>query len=619
MRKLFRRLSALLCVFALCITSASALSVEDALKLLETDYVGEIPAAAYEAKTLDELFEIIGDPYTYYMSEEEYQSFRDNIEQESSVSGIGILLEYTSDGLLITGILPGGSAKDAGLCAGDYIIAVGDVKCVPATEAHRNLIRGEAGTFVDITVRHTNGTVRDYRLERRLVEIHNTVVTYVDGVGQIDCNSFSLSTSDFFFEGFETYPDANLWVVDLRSNGGGIVDAATSILGLIGRSGCKLIYRASNGDAISSSIYSKRMTHSPVIALVNGLSASSTEILTGGIRAEKVGIMLGSRTYGKGTAQIIYDKSSLPELFDGDAIKISIYRFYNADGCTTDKIGVLPTLLVDDALAADAAALLSVKQPDQGEYLTLMLNDHTFYLDLSANQSAARTELLSALPPDLSVFLNSGNSVEKLSAAQALARFGDETASRCFTDVSNSPYATQINTLGTYRILGGVGDGRFDPTRALTRAEMAAVLSQMLQLDEGPSGLFSDVADDSWYTEEVGAIATLGFMNGVGDGRFAPEETLTQEQFIAIMGRLVRFLNCNTDDFGKRSEDIALSDDALAGFASYARPGAYVLAHSAGNMLYTDIGNIDPHASVTREQAAATLCNSLKALHILSY
>lgn len=619
MKKTLRRLSALLCVLALCLSTANALTVEEAVALLEQNYIEALPAAAYEAETLDELFDIVGDPYTYYMSAEHYQGFQDTVESESSVVGIGVTIEYTADGILIVTVLPGGSAEEAGLKAGDCIIAVGGVSCAPAAEAHRDLILGEEGTFVDLTVRHADGRVRDYRMDRRKVELHNTLFTYKNGIGTMDCNSFGLSTTDYFVDNIVAYPDAKLWVVDLRGNGGGYTDPAIYILGAFTGNGCKLIFNSARRGRVESSIASPAMTDKPVIVLVDGESASSSEILAGGIRAEKAGIVLGSRTYGKGSAQVVFDQKSYPELFDDDALKVTIYRFYCGDGCVTDKVGVLPTLLVDDAMSADIAALLSVDAPAQGEYLTLTLNGIPFYLSLSARRSAAFGELLAALPPDADIVRTADSEYEKLTAAQALARYGSAADSRCFTDVSDSPYATQINTLGTYRILGGVGEGRFDPESTLTRAQLAAMLAQALQLNDGPSGLFSDVPEGRWYTGKIGAVAKLGFMDGTGDGRFDPDAPLTQEQFIAVMGRLARFLNINVDDYALKNADAAAASDSLSAFSPWARLGANVLTCYDRNMLYTSLNEIVPAAPVTRAQAAATLCNMLKNLHMLSY
>ncbi len=624
MKRFFRRLTALLCVLALCLTSASALSVEDAVLLLKAYYVDDLPAAAYEAETLDELFEAVGDPYTYYMSSDAYQSFNDYVEQEVSFTGIGVAIDYSANGILITSVLSGSGAEAAGMAAGDCIVAIDGVSCVPAEAAHRSRLVGEAGTFVDLTVRRADGTEKSFHVERRLVEIHNTAVTYENGVGTIDCDSFGSLTREYFFSGINEHPDAKLWVVDLRGNTGGITGPAVYALGLFTGLGYKLFFRDGDHNITYSAYVASRLTEKPVITLVNGYTASSSEILSGGIRAEKAGVILGSRTFGKGSAQIVLDEASFPQLFDGDALKITSSRFYNSDGCTTDRIGVLPTLLVGDDYTDEVLSLLSVDVPAGNEYLTVTLNGIPFYVDLQAAASEdhvdALSELLSALPPDVSLKLTSLGSERQLSPAQALVQFGDPSFSRIFIDVASSPYALAINTLGTYEILGGVGGGRFAPNATLTRAQLAAMLAQALDLADAPAGHFSDVSAESWYAGMIGAIANLGLMDGVGDGRFDPEGKLTQEQFITVMGRLVRFLNFKVDDFAEATLDEELETDEFAPLAPWARLNAMTLTdYYDGNMLYTELSQIDPHALTTRAQAAATLYNILKTLHLLSY
>ena len=92
-----RRLAVTCCVLALLVTSAAALSVEDARTLLEETYVDELPEAAYTAATLEELFAAIGDPYTYYMTAEEYTDFLSSVEHEDAVTGIGAAISYTDE------------------------------------------------------------------------------------------------------------------------------------------------------------------------------------------------------------------------------------------------------------------------------------------------------------------------------------------------------------------------------------------------------------------------------------------------------------------------------------------------------------------------------------------
>ena len=622
MKRMLRRLCAICFVFSLCITSASALTVEQAIDLLEEYYIDELPASAYEAETLDDLFKAIGDPYTYYMSAKDYDAFTSGVESETSVTGIGAGIEYTAEGIRITSVLSDGSAEAAGLVPGDIIIAIEGTPCVPGEESHRELILGEEGTFVNITILHADGTTEDYHLERRVITIRNTTVTIEDGVGYIDCDSFGTQTGEYFYQGVSENEDTRLWVVDLRNNVGGLADSAATALGLFTGFGPKLYYRTSDGTNYQTLFLADRLTETPVIVTVNNWTASASEILSGGIRADAAGIIIGSRTYGKGVAQIVLDKSNHPDLFDGDSLKVTVYRFYCSDGNTTDKIGVIPTLFVADEYVSDIVRLLCNGTPESGDAIRFSLNGSDYYVNLDQARSeeyrAAFAELLSALPPDVPVYCNIDGVEAPMDSALAAEHYNIDASFRSFSDVKSSPFATQINTLGAYGILNGVGEGRFDPNRTLTRAELCAMLAQALNVTNNAGSFFTDVTEDHWYYGDVTAMASLGFVNGIGDGRFDPMATLTQEQFIAVMGRLTTFLNFKADDFVR-----SLSDGDLPQFSSlrsWVRPGALVLTGYADeNMLYAPLEDIELSSAVTREQAAATLCNILKTLNILSY
>ena len=148
------------------------------------------------------------------------------------------------------------------------------------------------------------------------------------------------------------------------------------------------------------------------------------------------------------------------------------------------------------------------------------------------------------------------------------------------------------------------------------------MLAHVLNVAAGGTGGFSDVSEDAWYAQSVAAMSRLGFVDGVGDGRFAPEDSMTQEQFIAIMGRLARFLNFSVDDRALAlSEEELAADEELASLAPWAREGAYLLTHydEESVMLHAPLREIDPHSAVTREQAALSLYRMLKTLGILAY
>ena len=365
MKKYLSRLTALLLALVLLIAPASALTVDQALELLEELYYYDIPDEAYEAGTLDELMGLLGDPYTQYMSAEDYQAFLDLLEGSAGTVGIGVTVQITGQGLWVVDTISGGSAREAGLQAGDLIVEVDGVSCVPADEGSVDLITGEEGTTVSITVLR-DGETRAYVLTRRPVVIPNTEIQLMDGgIGYVGCNSFGLDTGREFAELVrENDGKVNVWVVDLRGNTGGYVDAAADLLSALMGPDRYVYFESGDGSVQYVPGDLDAATAKPVIVLTDASSASASEITASNIRDLGRGATVGGRTYGKGVAQTMLDENSLPDYFDGDGLKITSYRFYSAGWNTSDKTGVIPTLLVGAGSAADVALALGGRQQD---------------------------------------------------------------------------------------------------------------------------------------------------------------------------------------------------------------------------------------------------------------
>lgn len=231
MKKYIARFACAVLALVLLTAPACALTVPEALELLEERYYFDIPEDAYEADSLDELFQLLGDPYTYYMSREEYESFLDDVEGEVNTVGIGAMIRFTEQGLLVDSVVAGGSAQEAGIQAGDLIVAADGVSCVPGGQSHRELLMGKEGTTVKVSVLR-DGQTREYTLTRRALHIPNTEITLLEnGVGYIDCNSFGTDTGKTFLQALEENDSkVDLWILDLRDNAGGYTDSAMDML-----------------------------------------------------------------------------------------------------------------------------------------------------------------------------------------------------------------------------------------------------------------------------------------------------------------------------------------------------------------------------------------------------
>lgn len=623
------RLGAFSCAAALLLaTGAQALSVEEAREILQRSYVDKLPNAAKEAETLDELFSYT-DAYTYYMTGEEYEAFLSDVEGEESFVGIGAEIRYGEAGIEIVSTLKGGGAEKAGLLAGDAIVAIDGEGCVPGTAEAREKLLGEEGTRVTVTVRRADGSEKDFTVTRTLITQTNTTVSVADGVGYIDCDSFGSQTGTYFQDGVRKNNSAvRAWVVDLRGNGGGLTSAAVTALGTFAGKGDLAYFVDRDGDAIPERYTGADLTDKPAIVLTDAGSASASEIFAGGILGTGSGIVIGERSYGKGVAQIVYDGTNCPYLTD-DAVKVTAYRFYCAGGNTSDRVGVIPTLYIPQGTASAVAQLLAGEKPtDDSAYLHLVLNGLSFYMDIAEakQQTPALEAVLRALAPDAELYWGENGTEERVTSAQVRERCGKAEMSMDFSDASGSAYEKEINTLAAYRIVFG-DKGKFRPGDTMTRAEVCALLAQALDAYSSADGYFADVPKGSWYASSVNAMASLGLVSGVGSGKFVPNATMTQEEFITVLGRLVEFLNLDAQAYLDEHPLAILQPLAqYKDFSPWAIRCVDLLTSSVtdedGNavtMYCTDLAHIEPKAPILREQAAAALCNALRATGAMKY
>ena len=292
---------------------------------------------------------------------------------------------------------------------------------------------------------------------------------------------------------------------------------------------------------------------------------------------------------------------------------------------------MIPTLYLPQAQAAAAARLLSgEKTKDGGAYLNLVLNGCDFYIDIPAAKESSSTALeaiLTALTPSAVLYWGENGGETALTPAQAREKCGFAAASALdFTDVAGSEYAGEINALAASRIVFG-NQGKFRPDDTMTRAEVCALLAQALDLYWRADGYFTDVAKESWYAPSVNAMAAIGLVSGVGGGKFDPNATMTQEEFITVLGNLVEFVNLDARAFlDKKPLAILQPLPKYKGFSPWAIRSVELLTNSvfdedgnAVNLYCTAFEDIEPKAPILRGQAAAALCRALRTTGVLKY
>jgi len=644
--RLFPRLTAAALSLVLLFTpAAQALTLDQAKELLQELYVDEVPESVLAQPTIEDMLEALGDPYTQYFTAEEYADFTASMS-DTSLVGIGVVSQMMEDGLLISRIVADSPAERGGLTVGDLITAVdGRPTAGEDSDLVTSWIRGEEGTQVQITYLR-DGQAHTITLIRTLVVVPATTGELIDGhIGYIECTTFGTETVDHFREIInEIGGQVTTWIVDLRSNTGGVTDAATMAASLFTGGGIMAYlrdgegqyyaYSSANGGAISGN----SLTLAPVIILVNEYTASASELFSSAIRSHGEGIVIGTRTYGKGVAQTVLDQDYFPDYFpDGDAIKITSYRFYSPDGNTTDQLGVIPDLLVDEKDAMAVALLLAGRDP-KGETQGTLRVDLTWrwYVDLDTASDADHREtfatLLNAIPTEKKLWLGTivggydDATAWKQTSVQALCEtYALDYQPPLFPDHEETRYPAALSDLKTFGLINGKGDGLFHPQDSLTRAELCQMLYSALNCaqpaNESP---FSDVKTDDWFAPAVIAMANIGLVNGVGNGTFLPYELVDHQQFITVMARLAQFLNMGLYNTAKFAE---VGSENLAGLIPYdgwAKSSAWLLSCSQQNflgqpitLLWDSAFNIDPKTATTREEAVYTFHRILTYVDIL--
>ena len=624
MKKLLHGLTCMILALSLLLP-VGALSVEDARYLLDTYYIDDLPAQADQAQTVEELLALLGDPYTIYMTKEDHDQFLADMN-DTKLVGIGVAIEPHEKGLLISNVLDDSPALEAGLLAGDIIQSVNDTP-VTTTEQAQSLLAGEIGTTVTIFVLREDGTTLQMELTRREITVPTTVQYSLTDDGNacvILCSSFGEETPKHIGDALREHDEGvNGFIIDLSANPGGTSQSGVASAGYFIGGAIMLYFR--DGQDNYSYTYTLPsapiLTQKSVIMLTGPYSASSSELFLGAMRDHGVGVSIGQRTLGKGVAQIMLTEDSFPDLFDGDALKVTVYRFFSPNGTTNDKIGVMPTLLISLENAYRASLLLCGDYTGSAEgYLKLTLAEQIFYIHLETALSQdfrpAFVELLEALPSDARLRWDGGNGTYTDTTPLAVAQtYGlSEYTPRTFSDLIDTPYVNSVNTLATYRLLGGYGDGTFRPNSNLTRAEFCAMLGNVMALKPSPvtESRFYDVAETDWYSPIVHELHEKGLLSGYDDGTFRPNNTISQEEVVTILSKLSTQLNM----YAYNRRNVSPDEEMMAPFrhfSDWAQQPAWLL-----DSCQVDLSALMlPQDPATRGLAADLICQLLMQTDVI--
>ncbi len=282
----------------------------------------------------------VGDPYTYYFDKDAYDSF--TVRTEGIYVGVGIVLTVSPDDRAVTivSVYPGTPAEDAGLLPGDKIMEInGTVLTDKTFEETVAMLKGREGTSVKLAVARSG--VEDFiaiEISRRNISIPTVSHKMLEGViGYIRIDQFDRVTLAQFTEALTDLQEQQMrgLIIDLRDNPGGLLNTVTDIADILLPEGVVTYTENKNGEKKYYNS-SESELDLPMVLLVNGNSASASEVLCGAVKDMGKGVLVGERTFGKGIVQNLY------ELQDGSAIKVTVAKYYTPNGICIQGEGIAP-------------------------------------------------------------------------------------------------------------------------------------------------------------------------------------------------------------------------------------------------------------------------------------
>lgn len=329
--------------------------IKELLGQIELYYYEDIDTEELTAGLYKGLFEGLGDPYSVYYTKAEYESMM--ASTSGTYYGIGAVLSQDVKTMQVTvlHVYKDSPAANAGLKDGDIIMQVGDIEATSMELSELvTHIRGDKGTTVHMEVyREGKEDVLEFDIERNKVEVPTVEYEMLeDFVGYIQITEFSEPTEEQFMTAVNALQEQGMkaMIVDLRDNPGGYLSAVTDILDDILPKGITVYTEDKYGQRQTYTSDDEHKMEIPMTVLINGNSASASEIFAGAIKDYEYGTLVGTKSFGKGIVQTV------KQLNDGSAIKLTTAKYYTPKGNYIHEKGIEPDVELEYEYSGDADA-----------------------------------------------------------------------------------------------------------------------------------------------------------------------------------------------------------------------------------------------------------------------
>ena len=327
-----------------------------ALRFIETQYVRDVDYTKLIDGAIAGMVKTLDDPHSIYLDQQMYELMRSHTE--GSFGGVGIVMGFKDNKITVISVMEGTPSETAGIKTGDEIVAVDGT---PTTEIEPEgvalRIRGAVDTDVTLRIHRAGEEDKDYIVRRAMIQVHTVagqMLPDTDGIGYIRIASFSEHTADEFKEAYRALEESGVkgMIIDLRENPGGLVTSCVEVANMLVPQGpvVSVVQRDGTREEYDSDLAEEKY---PLVVLIDGNSASASEILAGALQDTGAATLVGEKSYGKGSVQVV-----LP-LYDDDALKLTIAKYYTPSGRSIDGTGIDPDVAVEpQADGADDVQLL---------------------------------------------------------------------------------------------------------------------------------------------------------------------------------------------------------------------------------------------------------------------
>lgn len=316
----------------------------DAWKLVTEKYVGQYSTGKMVHGAIKGMIEALGDPYSAFMEPGDNKMLLEDLSGE--IQGIGAEISEKDGKILIVAPLDDSPAKKAGLKAQDEILEIdGETTKGMTLDRAISKIRGKAGTEVVLLINRSGFSApQEFRITREKILVKSSKFEMKGDIGYIEISQFAEDTSGLVRQAAEELIKNNprAIILDLRDNPGGYLDASVDVASIFMERGVvvKEEYRNGRIEELQTTLEGK-LSKYRILVLVNEGSASASEIVAGALRDGRQALIIGKKTFGKGSVQ------ELENLKDESALRLTVAHWLTPNGQTIDKEGIAPDIEVD--------------------------------------------------------------------------------------------------------------------------------------------------------------------------------------------------------------------------------------------------------------------------------